>query len=287
MKFKLTKLSITTLLVVSCSIGLIAFKKYFSNGESDSSYSSNETGEQIFKFEKKDIKMKNVGDTCTLNVVINENATYKTCTFVVGDESSLEIVKKTATSITLKKVKKFEDFIVIKAISNDPFTKLEDECKIRSYNNLNNLFSFGLRDVTDASGQTSYKSLVQICDEDAIILKKGLKYTAGLIIETDFSYLNGETMYEGDTYVYIEDNEMNLLKTSLASVFNNEIISFEQNLYEFEANQVYFSFIYENEISFNETTTRTIQVNDKKLDIVFTKYVANTSFSFNENSSVI
>ena len=96
--------------------------------------------------------------------------------------------------------------------------------------------------------------------KDTLSVVKDFVYKAGTLIvffsailwlltnlSCGFSYLNGEYGYDGYTQILIEDDTISTLKISLKNLFNNEITSISQDLYETDYNTINFSFTYNNE----------------------------------------
>lgn len=274
-------ISLVCLTIFSSSLGLLVSKKSTLNSE----LSSENEFEPLFRFEENKIKMRNIGDTYSLKVLINEDATYQTCRFIISDETALQVVSKTSNSITFRRIKDFENYVTVKAISDDPFSTLEDTCYVRCYNNFKSFEYLGVSSIKD--GNVSYDSLRKLCDENQVILKQGLTYTCNIVCSTLFSYLNGEDGYSGDTNIFVEDIDMQKLKTSLQSVFNNTITSITQDLSETEYNRVIFTFKYQNTISIVSSIKKNIAIDDKNLSIELKKYVETKSFEFDENKVIL
>ena len=274
-------LSLVSLTIFSSSLGLLISKKTNSISE----LSSELEFEPMFRFEENKIKMRNIGDTYSLKVLINEDATYQTCRFIISDETVLQIVSKTSNSITFRRIKDFENYVTVKAISDDPFSTLEDTCYVRCYNNFKSFEHLGVSSIKE--GNVSYDSLKKLCDENQVILKQGLTYTCNIVCSTLFSYLNGEDGYSGDTNVLIEETDMQTLKTSLQNVFNNTITSITQDLSETDYNRVVFTFKYQNTISMVSSIKRNISIDDKNLSIELKKYVETKSFEFDQNKVIL
>lgn len=261
--------------VIATSLGLILHKKNMLNfNEENSSISYEEgdnTGSIFLNYSK--IQSRKIGDEFTLIATINENASFQSVTFEISDSSALEIIKKTSTSITLKRTKDFEDYITITVKSDDPFVNETETCQIRCYNNLTRFVGLFVNKISDSS--TDYPSLSRLCDEDEVILKHGLKYDLDIICESTFSYLNGEYGYDGNTQILIEDDTISTLKISLKNLFNNEITSISQDLYETDYNTINFSFTYNNEINFSSNTiSKKLVYESASLTINLKQYVA-------------
>ena len=268
--------------VLATSFGLILHKKNMLNFNKENSSISGEvgdtTGNLYLNYSK--IQSKKIGDEFTIIATINKDATFQSVSFEVSSLDAMEIISKTDTSITLKRIADFEDYVTVTVRSDDPFVNEEETCTIRCYNNLTSFLGLFVKNVSDSS--TTYPSLSRLCEEDEVILKSGLTYDMKLICESTFSYLNGEDGYRGNTRVLLEDDILEDLKDVLANFFGNELINISQDLSETDYNNVTFSFKYENSLNFSSNSiSKELKYDDCSLTINLKQYVAQ-SFLLNK-----
>lgn len=274
--------------VLATSFGLVLHKKNMSSLNEENSSIIYEEGEKNgdFHLNYSNIKSKKIGDEFTITATINENATFQSVTFEVSNNEALETIKLTSNSITLKRVKDFEDYITVKVTSDDPFVNAEETCTIRCYNNFTGFVTINTSSISD--GTTSYTKLKAICAEDEFILKKGLNYSGKLLCSSTFSYLNGENGYDGNTRVLLEDDTMEDIKSLLEDLFLNTITSFSQDLLETDYNQISFSFVYNNELNFSsQTISKKLTYESYSLNVYLTQYVSQSFLLDKEGIQVI
>ena len=265
--------------------GLLYFEnnKNIENSTSSTSYFS-----QDLKLSKTDVKMKNNGEYFILQALVNENATIKSITFTSIDPTSVEVVKIDESSCKVIKLKDFLDTVTITVKPDDPFSKIVKECKVRCYNTFKSFNTFYANKIYD--DEQVYKSFLSYHNEDEIYLRTGLTYECKFILETIFSYLNEDIYDVNDTFINIEEDDMNLFENEFQKILgNNPITSFTQNLSETSANTIVFTFTYLYPIDFegNVNKKETIEFDGNSYNINLKNYNEVEDIELNNNNLTI